>query len=199
MKSAREQLVFSDEHFVSVNDYTERRCFARSRRDVPVRARLSRHNVPSLQVWAACGVGFRSPLVVVRSSVDEETGRVRRQTSDTYIRSCLARVVPELVRRKHTFQFDGARCHVSKKVLDYLTRKRVSYVANWPPYSPDISPIEFMWPILDREISKLGPRTLDELHVAARKAWDNIPQAKIDAVVLGFQSLMKKFLSKQPK
>ena len=57
------------------------------------------------------------------------------------------------------------------------TRENVQVVFDWPPMSPDLSPIENAWALLDRKVAALQPTTLDELIGAAQRAWKELSQA----------------------
>ena len=59
----------------------------------------------------------------------------------------------------------------------------------WPPYSPDLSPIENLWAIMKAEIYRLHPKleriadtepTLQLLIQAAQEAWQETDQAILD-------------------
>ena len=39
---------------------------------------------------------------------------------------------------------DNAPCHTAKSVKSFLARKKVQLI-EWPPYSPDLNPIENLW------------------------------------------------------
>ena len=72
------------------------------------------------------------------------------------------------------FQQDGARCHTSVKTIRWLDENIPSYIhANdWPPNSPDLSPIENIWSILSINVYKdPEPKTLAQLKRRLRQAW----------------------------
>lgn len=140
-------------------------------------------------IWAAIGVGYRSRLHFIERTADED-GRRRGMDSTRYIR-LLSKELPRMPRNT-VFQQDGARSHTSKQTLDYLKRKGITVLENWAPYSPDLAPIENLWPILDRRISDKAPRTLDELKNAAITAWNEIPQSQVDNFVLSFEGRIAK-------
>ena len=72
--------------------------------------------------------------------------------------------------RRYWFQQDGASCHVTRKVMDFLDSKFSSRLISrnsehiWPPYSPDLSVLDFsFWKQAMAEVSRCQPKTMDEL------------------------------------
>ena len=55
-----------------------------------------------------------------------------------------------------------------------------------PPYSPDLSPIEHLWDVLDRRIRNCPqpPTTRQALRIALIQEWNAIPQAEINRLIL---------------
>ncbi len=62
-------------------------------------------------------------------------------------------------------------------------------VLAWPAYSPDMSPIEYVWDALDRRIrqSVLVPANIQQLRTAIKEEWTNIPQATINNLINSMQ------------
>lgn len=59
-------------------------------------------------------------------------------------------VLPLIYQRNRTLQNDNARPRVSMNFRDFLAKK-VS-VLDWPPYSPDLSPIMHLWDERNRRV-----------------------------------------------
>ncbi len=51
------------------------------------------------------------------------------------------------------FQQDNAPCHKAKITMDFLKKSGIE-VLYWPPYSPDINPIENVWALIKKKIIK---------------------------------------------
>lgn len=183
-------IVFSDEHKCSTNDYTHRRQWVRQGDSVLSRERKRIQNVPNLQMWGAIGVGYKSALVLLpQTKRDEENEKKAfRMDSEWYVRSCLSKLCNFQGR---VFMHDGARPHVATRVSDYLRRKGVKQLENWPPYSPDLNVIEELWPIVNIRIGAQHPTTLPELMSAVHFAWDSITQKEIDAFCLSFRTKLE--------
>lgn len=192
--SSRKKLlsyVFSDEHYVSTNDSSSRRMWVRRKGRVLTRERKRMQNVPHLQIWAAVGVGYKSPIVLFPQTED---GSAFRLNGEKYVRRCLSQIAPSLTNR--IFVQDGARPHVKKNVKSYLSRKEIKWVEDWPPYSPDLNPIEKVWALLNARIGELRPTTMEQLMSATKEAWNRIPQAEIDKYCAWYASRIEEVYQK---
>ena len=74
------------------------------------------------------------------------------------------------------FQQDNARPHTARLTTQYLQANNVD-VMEWPSKSPDLSPIEQVWDLLDRRVRQrpVQPQTLRQLQHALVQEWNNIP------------------------
>ncbi|MDF4419950.1 transposase, partial [Vibrio parahaemolyticus] len=69
------------------------------------------------------------------------------------------------------FQQDNAPCHTSKASRTWLQEHSIQ-VLEWPAQSPDMSPIENLWWIIKRSVSKHKPKNLEELKAVIQEEWD---------------------------
>lgn len=189
------KIVFSDEHTVSINDYGNRRMFVLEDEEVIPRERRRLQNIPRVMVWAAVGVGYKSPIILFPGTMETQEGKtVFRLNSASYVRKCLSRVRGSLAGK--VFQQDGAKPHANDRVRTYLRRHKVQYIEDWPPYSPDLNMIELVWPLLNRRVAEYHPETLEELKPAIVRAWASISQAEIDAICSNFHQKLAEVRAK---
>ena len=117
--------------------------------------------------WTAIGPIYeewRSPLYVHHTSVN----------ADTYC-ECLENILLQITncaRPRYMWKFmqDGCKRgpHSSLKVRDKLFEMGVNVLGDtwsstWPPNSPDLNSIEFLWTVLKYRVDKRCPRTKEEL------------------------------------
>ena len=71
------------------------------------------------------------------------------------------------------FQQDNDPKHTSRIVSDYLERELCikDYCIRWPPYSPDLNPIENLWADLKKRVEKRNATTVEELEAAVKLEW----------------------------
>lgn len=133
------------------------------------------HGGGGVMVWAGICHGDRTQLLII----DGNLNAVRYR--DEILRPI---VLPFIRRHNATFQHDNARPHVARVCMQFLEAENIP-VLQWPAYSPDMSPIEHVWDVLDRRIRRRvpGPATVPELRLALVEEWENIPQASIDHLV----------------
>ena len=89
---------------------------------------------------------------------------------DTYQAMIKEHVVPRIKAyeaqpggKKVIFQQDGASSHTAKTTLDFFGKEKLLLLQNWPPKSPDLSPIENIWSLMKRDLQHDRPLTLQEL------------------------------------
>lgn len=70
---------------------------------------------------------------------------------------------------------DNAPCHRSNAVKLFLRENNIEFI-NWPPYSPDLNPIENLWNWVKckLEVEFAPPETNEELHSNVVKVWEQV-------------------------
>jgi hypothetical protein len=138
-------------------------------------------------MWAAIGIGYRSKLVFFPLH-EQEDGKTKgyRLNAGRYKRLCLMPKVCAGKWKDKIFMQDNARCHVSKEVTQSLKKKGVAVLDDWPPYSPDLNPIENVWKLMKDEVGKRQPETQEELRSVCQTWWETVPQTVFDKLVRSF-------------
>ena len=115
--------------------------------------------------WAGFVDGACLPIVWFEGSVNH----------NVYLEKVLKEAVWNSVKSTATrkqiwFQQDGASCHVTPACLDFLKSKFGTRVISrktehiWPPYSPDLSPMDFsFWSYVLSHVIRCQPATIQEL------------------------------------
>ena len=128
-----------------------------------------------VMVWGGICHGHKTPLIFIDGNL----------TAIRYRDNVLTPIVLPFVGRYNvTFQQDNARPHVARICMDFLATNHVN-VLPWPAYSPDLSPIEHIWDILDRKVRARDPppSTIPGLRQALADEWDNIPLATVNRLI----------------
>jgi transposase len=126
-------------------------------------------------VWAGISIGQRTPLHFIEGNLNGQ--RYRDEIM-------IPIVVPFVRLHAVTFQQDNARPHVARICMQLLEAEHIQ-VLEWPAYSPDMSPIEHLWDVLDLRIRQRVPvpGNVRQLRVALEEEGNNIQQATIDNLV----------------
>ena len=142
-----------------------------------------RYGGGSVMVWGGISHGVKSLFIVVPGNLTAVRYR------DEILRPAAVLLVQ---RHQMTFQHDKARPHVARVCQDFLPNNNIVPL-DWPPYSPDLSPIEHLWDELDRRVRRCRntPNTLGQLQTALLEGWENIPMRKINVLVNSMQRRIK--------
>lgn len=132
-------------------------------------------------VWGAISWDFKSKLYFLKKgermnakkyiAVLEEAGLEHYNKIKAKRGSCI-------------WQDDGAKYHTAKATKAWLKEKGIERL-DWPAQSPDLNPIENLWAIMKRRISKIRYRihSLDELKDIMQETWDGITQDEIRTLI----------------
>jgi len=134
----------------------------------------------SFSVWGAIGHNYKSDLYFI-------AGRNNSESYISLLEQEVDRIKEEDVGGRNMltskyFMQDGARIHWSKYTLENLERLGVNHLGKgtWPPYSPDLNPIECVWGIMKNRMAGIDFASREELEIAIRKAWNDVHQSTIN-------------------
>ncbi|KAE8548074.1 hypothetical protein EYB25_009867 [Talaromyces marneffei] len=148
--------------------------------------RLREHDIREIRTgksikkmfWGGFKFDQRSPLVPLTSDGSSAGGGI----TATVIRQLYMEQLPELLDNGDIFMQDNAPVHRAHIIRDLLRELGLD-IMEWPPYSPDLNPIENIWAIMKTIIINDHPelqnapdndQTLYALIQAAKEAWQSI-------------------------
>ena len=76
-----------------------------------------------------------------------------------------------LDREYYIFQEDGDPKHQSKLAKKWKKNQQINFLENWPPYSPDLNPIENLWSIIKRRVGCRKPAGVEEAKQFLLEEW----------------------------
>ncbi|UYV83102.1 hypothetical protein LAZ67_22002217 [Cordylochernes scorpioides] len=126
-----------------------------------------------IMVWGAIAYDSRSPLLRIQGTMTAQryVDDVLRPVTLPYLQG-----VPNAL-----YQQDNARPHTARISQQALQDVQM---LPWPPYSPDLSPIEHVSDIIGRRLHALPqPRSEDELWQMVEREWRAIPQDAIRTLI----------------
>ncbi|UYV63910.1 hypothetical protein LAZ67_2005981 [Cordylochernes scorpioides] len=135
-----------------------------------------------VRVWRRRGERSNPAAIVERPTV-RQRGIMGTMTAQRYVDDVLRPVtLPYLQGVPNAlYQQDNARPHTARISQQALQDVQM---LPWPPYSPDLSPIEHVWDIIGRRLHALPqPRSEDELWQMVEREWRAIPQDAIRTLI----------------
>ncbi|UYV82352.1 hypothetical protein LAZ67_21001769 [Cordylochernes scorpioides] len=170
------RVVFSDEsRFCLSSDSRRVRVWRRRGERYNPAAIVERPTVRQrgIMVRGAIAYDSRSPLLRIQGTMTAQryVDDVLRPVTLPYLQG-----VPNAL-----YQQDNARPHTARISQQALQDVQM---LPWPPYSPDLSPIEHVWDIIGRRLHALPQsRSEDELWQMVEREWNAIPQDAIRTLI----------------
>jgi transposase len=141
--------------------------------------------------WGAFSFFRKSELVPLFGHPNSPRGGVNAQR----ILETLQAQLPGICDPGSIFIQDNASTHTAALVQDWLipwAEEEGVELIDWPPYSPDLNPIENLWKLLKQEICKRYPELADLpkseaslafLRRAAVEVWNDFPNELLQELV----------------
>jgi transposase len=134
-----ENVIWTDETRVASHPNNRRISLWTNTGEVPPQVKM--HSGGNMVMfWGCISKHGPGPLVSLQGAMDGKE----------YIKVLKENLLPDLKLAKRTIpgtwriMQDNAPCHTSKLVKSFLARKNIEFII-WPPYSPDLNPIENIW------------------------------------------------------
>ncbi|GFV02689.1 transposable element Tcb1 transposase [Trichonephila clavipes] len=138
---------------------------------------MHRHTgpAPAIMLWGGIGYHFRTSLVRIAGTLNGQ--RYISEMLDTVVLPYLQGLATAI------FQQDNAQPHVPRIVQRYSVNHNIELFP-WLAHSPDLSPIENMWPMVAQRLTQITPQaaTPDKLWQRVEAAWSAVPQEHIQSL-----------------
>ena len=165
-------VVFSDEKKWNLTGPDGlKRVWMNRRRNINI-AEISKSN-KSIMVWGAISASGPVKLVLMKGKYDSKK-------YVEMIKENLFFSADSIFPTNSIFQQDNAPIHVSNETLNWLDANEIDTL-EWPPQSPDLSPIENIWALLTSRVYANGKvyNSTSELWTAVKREWDKLTAANM--------------------
>ena len=82
------------------------------------------------------------------------------------------------------------------KAWNSARRGRVELLRDWPPNSPDLSPIENAWALVQAKVDAAGCKTFSEFQSTLLKTWQEMPQDVIKSLMASMPRRLSECVAK---
>jgi transposase len=146
----------------------------------------SKSGYSSITMWAIFSGRTKGPMVRLEGDPSIGKGGVRGDDILRLYRTYL----PDTIESEQVFMQDNAPVHTAKAVKAWL-HSQPFQTMEWPPYSPDLNPIEHVWAQLKKMVYKDYPEL-----VTARGGAKDLQQRLSNAIIDCWKRLDEDFLWK---
>jgi transposase len=150
----------------------------------------------SLMIWGAIWGNNRSELILM----ERDPASKKNGYSANFYLEVLKENIPYIWEPGMTFVQDNAPIHRAKKVDDWVEEIGLG-LCKWPPYSPDLNPIENLWTKLKEQLYKLDPdledlmrsqeEKEDRFFKALEAAWESLPESYIHSLIYSMKQRVR--------
>lgn len=140
-----------------------------------------------LNFWACIGPKGVGKCFVYKRALNQNFYR-------KILRRCLARSAEKVCPRSWIFMQDNLAAHKTRKLKRWFSRHKIRLL-DWPPYSPDLNPIENIWRLLKQRVAARKCKTIVELRHVIREEWKSIPTETVKNVIASIPRRLKEVIA----
>lgn len=116
-----------------------------------------------VMIWGCMAAGGVGNIVTIE-------GNMNAQMYLEVLKQSVFQQGVKLIGPNFTFQHDNAPIHTAKIIKEYIKHTNMR-VLEWPPQSPDLSPIENLWAHLKTKVAARKPRNVHDLREIIQEEW----------------------------
>lgn len=192
------KIIFTDEAHFWLDGYVNNQNYRFWGSEKPVVTNTTPLHPKKLTVW--CGLTANHILgpVFIEETIDSKQ-------YNYLLKQYIIPKAKELgMTGRYIYQQDGAPPHTTRENLALLNEnfgsrviaRRYPDIYNkglaWPPYSPDLSPLDFfLWGYTKDRVYKNRPKTINELKMAIIETLRNIPAAGLSRTIGSFEKRLR--------
>jgi transposase len=135
---------------------------------------------PGVMFWGSFIGTRKGPGIIWK----KEWGKMNAQSYSEHILPLVHDWIHNHCPAGTIFMHDNAPCHAASHTKRTLQALGIE-VIDWPPYSPDLNPIEHVWNWMKDYIQKHYPGKLSraQLEQAVLEAWDAVPESFLENLI----------------
>ena len=185
-------VLFTDEKIFTIqvkHNPQNNRVYGPSFEEIPEHERFIRNKLHPQQVmvWAGVSAVGKTDLFFVEQGV--------KVNAQNYKKEILVKLVEPLNQTMFkgepwVFMQDGAPAHKAKTTQSWLSSHVPGFIASheWPPYSPDLNPMDFyVWGRLEERVNNKEHRSLEELKKFLLREWAQLDQQEVCRACLSWR------------
>lgn len=132
-------------------------------------------------IWAGLTFDGKTELQFISTRMN---AKLYQNVLEDYLLPVLDEI-PLVKRREMVFLQDNAPIRRAKTTMEGLRNNRIS-VMPWPPYSPDLNPIENVWGVLARRVYANGRQfnSTGELRSTISTVWNELNSKDLNPFAL---------------
>jgi hypothetical protein len=165
-----ENVIWSDETRVASHPNNRRISVWTNQAEAPVQVKLHSGG-NSVMFWGSMSKHGVGSLVALVGTMDHEKyGLLLKDELLPEFKWC-----EDNIPGTWRFMQDGAPCHRDSSISAFLARHNIEKI-DWPPYSPDLNPIENLWQWMKRNLETNFPvcESAEEIEARIFEIWNTI-------------------------